>query len=126
MNFMGPMQVTNVHALETLGKIKEIDGYVRVTLDKLPDIRADMVRSDDDWQDWGFSQMIEALRKWYESNPVGPEDQKYKSKLPKDKSFQANQGDWKLRPCIYLFSFSNYRCMYHRIPPKFTCSICFV
>ena len=83
--------VTNVHALETLGTIKEINGYVRVTLDKLPDIRADLVRLDEDWQDWGFSQMIEALRKWCERNPVGPEDQKYKSKLPKDKSFQANQ-----------------------------------
>ena len=74
--------VTNVHALETLGKIKEINGYVRVTLDKLPDIRADLVRLDEDWQDWGFSQMIEALRKWCERNQVGPEDQKYKSKLP--------------------------------------------
>ena len=96
--------VTNVHALETLGKIKEINGYVRVTLDKLPDIRADLVRLDEDWQDWGFSQMIEALRKWCERNPVGPEDQKYKSKLPKDKSFQANQGEWKPRPCVYCES----------------------
>ncbi|XP_028405750.1 uncharacterized protein LOC114528320 [Dendronephthya gigantea] len=96
--------VTNVQALETLGKIREINGYVRATLDKLPDIRADLVRLDDDWQDWGFSQMIEALRKWCERNPVGPEDQKYKSKLPKDKSFQANQGEWKPRPCVYCES----------------------
>jgi hypothetical protein len=64
--------VTKVHALETLGKIKEINGYVRVTIDKLPDIRADQVRLDDDWQDWGFSQMIEALRKCCERNPVSP------------------------------------------------------
>ena len=91
--------VTNVHALETFGKIKEINGYVRVTLDKLPDIRVDLVRLDDDWQDWNFSQMIEALRKWCEGNPVGPEDQKYKSKLPKDKSFQANQGE--LKPSLH-------------------------
>ena len=25
-------------------------------------------------------------------------------KLPKDKSFQANQGDWKTRPCVYCES----------------------
>ena len=35
---------TNTRALETMGEIKEIDGYVRVTLDKLPGIRADLVQ----------------------------------------------------------------------------------
>lgn len=39
---------TNIQALETMGKIKEINGYVRVTLDKLPSIRADLVRLDDE------------------------------------------------------------------------------
>ena len=53
---------TNIQALDTMGKIKEINGYVRVTLDKLPGIRADVVRLDDNSQDWGFSQMLEALR----------------------------------------------------------------
>lgn len=66
--------VTNVHALETLGKIKDINGYVRITLDKLPDIRADLVRLDEDWQEWGFPHVIEALRKWCERNPVDHED----------------------------------------------------
>ena len=62
--------VTNTQALETMGKIKDINGYVRVTLDKLPGIRADLVRLDEDWQNWGFPQMIEALRKWCDRNPV--------------------------------------------------------
>ena len=30
---------------------------------KLPTIRADLVRPYDDWQEWDFSQFIEALRK---------------------------------------------------------------
>ena len=34
-----------------MNKIKDINGYVKITLDKLPDIRADLVRLDDDWQD---------------------------------------------------------------------------
>ncbi|CAH3033660.1 unnamed protein product [Pocillopora meandrina] len=54
---------TNAQALETMGKIQEINGYVRVTLDKLPDIRADLVRLDDNWQEWGFPHMLESLRK---------------------------------------------------------------
>ena len=37
----------SVQALDTMGKIKEMNGYVRVTLDKLQGIRADLVRNDD-------------------------------------------------------------------------------
>jgi len=56
--------VTNIQTLESMGKEKEIRGYVRLTLDKLPGIRADLVRLDDEWQEWGFPQLVEALRKW--------------------------------------------------------------
>ena len=37
--------ISSVHALETMGKLKEINGYVRLTLDKLPAIRADCTSS---------------------------------------------------------------------------------
>ena len=37
----------SVQALETMKKLKDIKGYVRLTLDKLPGIRADLVRLDD-------------------------------------------------------------------------------
>ena len=36
--------VVSVHALDTMNKLKEINGYVRLTLDKLPSIRADLVK----------------------------------------------------------------------------------
>ena len=39
-------------------------------MDKLPGIRADLVRLDDSWQDWGFCELAEALRKWTERNPT--------------------------------------------------------
>ena len=41
---------SHIQVLETMGKIKEIGGFVRAMLDKLCDIRADLVRLDDDWQ----------------------------------------------------------------------------
>ena len=41
--------VISVHAHENINKRKEINGYVRLTLDKLPGIRADLVRLDDNW-----------------------------------------------------------------------------
>ena len=56
-------QVTRSQALDTMGKLKEINRNVRLTLDKLSAIRADLVRTDDDWQEWDFWQFIEVLRK---------------------------------------------------------------
>ena len=47
--------LTNVNALGTLGKLNEINGYVRLTLDKLSGIRADLVRTDDNWKNWSFT-----------------------------------------------------------------------
>ena len=44
--------MSSVQALEAMRKLNEIKGYVRNTLDKLPGIRADLVRLDDNWQDW--------------------------------------------------------------------------
>ena len=47
-----------------MGKDKDIRGYVRLTLDKLPGMRADLVRMDNNWKQWRFPQQEEALRKW--------------------------------------------------------------
>ena len=41
----------SVQALETMNKLNEINGYMRLTLDKLSGIRADLVRLDDNWQE---------------------------------------------------------------------------
>ena len=46
--------MSTVQALEKMRKLTEIKGYVRNTLHKLPGIRADLVKLDDSWQDWGF------------------------------------------------------------------------
>ena len=61
--------IVSTQALDTTNKLKDINGYVKITLDKLPGSRADLVRLDDDWQDWRFTQLVEALRKWTERNP---------------------------------------------------------
>lgn len=66
---------SHIQVLETMGKVKEIGGFVCATLDKLPDIRADLVRLDDNWQDWGFPEPIESLRKWCDRNPIPSREQ---------------------------------------------------
>ena len=53
-----------------MGKLNEINGSVRNTLNKLAVIRADLVRTDDEWQEWDISRFVETLRKWTERNPI--------------------------------------------------------
>ena len=89
--------VTNVQALDTMGKLREMNDYVRMTLDKLIGIRADLVRTDDNWQEWKFTHLVEALRKWTERNPLPMDhersehfDEKFNHKQPKrDRIFQS-------------------------------------
>ena len=47
----------NVQALETLGKLREVNGYVRMSIDKLLGIRGDLVRMDENWQEVGFPEV---------------------------------------------------------------------
>ena len=61
--------VISVQALDTMNKLKKINGYVKLTLDKLPGIRADLVRIDEVWQEWSFLQHVDALTKWTTRNP---------------------------------------------------------
>ena len=96
--------LSSVQALETRGKLKEINGYVRLTLDKLQGIRADLVRTEDDWQDWKFSQLVEALENWTCRNPKSlnhkplSEDNRTNPYRNPNKVYQANQQQIE---CIY-------------------------
>ena len=65
--------ITRIQSIDTIGKLKEIIMYVRSTLDKLPDIRVDLVRLYNDWQEWKFGQFAEALRQWTKRNPISYE-----------------------------------------------------
>ena len=60
----------NVQSLETMGKLREVNGYVRMTIDKLPGIRGDLVRTDDSWREWNFPKLVDELRKWTERSPI--------------------------------------------------------
>ena len=62
--------VTSVQSLESMGRLQNINGFVRHTLDKLFGVRSELVRSDDDWQEWAYVELVEALMKWTERNPV--------------------------------------------------------
>jgi hypothetical protein len=91
MNFSYETLMYNVQSLETLGKIGEVNGYVRATIDKLEGIRGDLVRMDDDWLEWKFPQLVEALRKWTERNPIKASSEKHVTKHPQFPFMQARE-----------------------------------
>ena len=64
-------------------------GYVRNKLNKLTVIRADLVRTDDDWQERDFPRFIEALRKWTERNPIDLSKKAQPTPLKKEKLLQT-------------------------------------
>ena len=72
----------NVQSLETLGKISEVNGYVRATIDKLEGIRGDLVRMDDDWQEWKFPQLVEAYHKTPAVSFQAREEFQYQARKP--------------------------------------------
>ncbi|CAB4039357.1 Hypothetical predicted protein, partial [Paramuricea clavata] len=59
-----------VQALETLDKLDGVNGAVPMTLDKLPSIRGDLVRTDPEWEKWTFTKLVEALNQWCRRNPI--------------------------------------------------------
>ena len=99
--------VTHVQALDTMGKLKEIKGYVRLTLDKLPGIKSDLVRKDDKWQDWDFETLTKELSKWIDRNPEKTEP---KQDPKKEQLLQAKQkeGKTQTKPCVYC-NLTNHR-----------------
>ena len=82
-----------------MNKLKDINRYIKITLDKLLGIRADLLRLDDNWRDWGFTQLAEAFRKWTERNPkiFDPPDKN----LKRLKMFHTRENEHKSRVCVY-------------------------
>ena len=97
----------SVQALESMKKLREISGYCRATLDKLEGIRADLTRLDDNWQEWGFPQLVTALGKWTERNPANQyqsRDKSFATNQNKVYSSKANNKTFHKRACIYCDS----------------------
>jgi hypothetical protein len=51
----------SVNSLKTLEKLDTAEILVLETLEKLGPIKADLIRTDPNWQSWGFEKLLEAL-----------------------------------------------------------------
>ena len=59
----------SVNSLKTLEKLDTAEILVLETLEKLGPIKADLIRTDTNWQSWGFEKLLEALRDYTLRNP---------------------------------------------------------
>ena len=89
----------NVQSLETLANIERVNGMTISVLDKLTGIKADLVRGQENWQDWDLPRLAEGLRKWRDVNPATEgnnfESMTTPSKRPENKSrFFSTQNLW--------------------------------
>ena len=62
----------NYDALLTLGEADMLKGFVMTTVNKLPQVKPDLVRTDDTWEDWTMAALIDEIRKWLSRHKVDP------------------------------------------------------
>ena len=60
----------NVQSLDTMGKLADVKGNLRSTLDKLKGTKPDLVRGHEGWQDWGLKDLLAQIKIWREIHPV--------------------------------------------------------
>ena len=53
-----------------MGKLEQVKGNVSMTLEKLLDMRGDLMRPDETWESLDFVKLCKALRLWTRCNPV--------------------------------------------------------
>ena len=86
----------NVHGLETLGKLADVKGNVRSTLDKLKGIKADLVRGNEGGQEWDFNDLLKELKKWREINSI-------------DENIEKIPQRWATQPSFEVFSRTRFQ-----------------
>ena len=61
---------------------------MRSTLDKLKEIKADLVRGNETWRDWDFKDLLRELKKWTDINPV---EENAAEKIPINRGISPKQ-----------------------------------
>ena len=48
----------------------KLQGFVMTTLNKLLQVKPDLVRVDESWEEWSMEDLIDVLQKWLRRNHV--------------------------------------------------------
>ena len=58
----------NHDALRTFNEHAKLDGFVMCTLNKLSQVKPDLVRTDEGWEEWSMEKLIDNLHSWLRRN----------------------------------------------------------
>lgn len=61
----------NYDALLTMGEVDMLRGFVLPSVNKIPKVTSDIVRTDKKWKNWDMETLINSLRQWLKSQKVG-------------------------------------------------------
>ena len=89
--------VVSVKALDTIHKLRDIKWCMRLPLGKLPRIRAELVRLNDEWQEWDFPKLEESLHKLTDRNPKTTHNSAKHQKYKRENVFQIKEQEPKNR-----------------------------
>ena len=86
-----------------MGKLNQVNRNVSMTLDKLPGIRGELVRTNHSWESWNFLKLCEARRQGKRRNPLDSFEKNYvpRRQETSNKLFNAQQREPKQRGCVY-------------------------
>ena len=89
-------------ALQTLDRKDILSGLVMTTISKLPNVKPDLVRTDDKWEEWSMKDLVENLEKWLRRNKPGETSFANEERHKREKHWYSEEAKEKpLRKCIY-------------------------
>ena len=97
----------SVNSLKTLNKLDTAEILVLETLGKLGPVKADLIRTDPNWQGWGFEKLLEVLRDYTLRNPEKEETpNRSPGGLKRNEQFPRKERHYKLTEkratkCVY-------------------------
>lgn len=88
----------NYDALVTMGEADMLQGFVISTLNKLPHVKPDLVRTDDDWENWQMENLMKHLQGWLKRNRMEEQAGTTRENQKKERHWYTTKGDDKSPP----------------------------
>ena len=85
----------NYDALVTMGEADMLQGFVISTLNKLPHVKPDLVRTDDNWESWRMEHLINNLQGWLKRNRMEEQPGTVRENHKRERLWYAAEGEEK-------------------------------
>ena len=92
----------NYDALRTLDEHAKLDGFVMCTLNKLPQVKPDLVRTDDDWEEWSMENLIDNIQSWLRRNKSSHDHHKRERNMFSRRG--GNKDGKRIAQCVFCKS----------------------